>query len=65
MGDLPYNDMQAQIGVPNLIADMNSQRLTFPVQDGDLKGGNSVANSTTVTTCADGLYTQALGYFNA
>jgi hypothetical protein len=63
-GDLPYNDVQALIGVPNLIADMNSQRLAFTVQDGDLKGGSSITNSTTVTTCADGLYTQALGYFN-
>ena len=64
-GDLPYNDAQALTGVPNLIADMNSQRLAFTVQDGDLKGGNSIANSTTVTTCANGLYLQALGYFNA
>lgn len=64
-GDLPYNDFQALNGVPNLIADMNNQRLAFTVHDGDLKGGNSVANSTTVTTCGDGLYTQALGYFNA
>jgi hypothetical protein len=24
-GDLPYSDLQAQVGVPNLIADMNSQ----------------------------------------
>ncbi len=64
-GDLPYNDVQALKGVPNLIADMNSQRLAFTVQDGDLKGGNSIDNSTTITTCADGLYTQALSYFNA
>ena len=28
-GDLPYNDVQAQTGVPNLIADMNSQDLAF------------------------------------
>ena len=28
-GDLPYNDVQALVGVPNLIADMNSQRLKF------------------------------------
>ncbi len=64
-GDLPYSDVQALTGVPNLIADMNRQRLAFTVQDGDLKGGSSIANSTTVTTCADGLYTQALSYFNA
>ena len=28
-GDLPYSDVQAQVGVPNLIADMNSQDLAF------------------------------------
>jgi hypothetical protein len=64
-GDLPYNDVQATTGVHNLIADMNSQRLAFTVHDGDLKGGNGIANSATVTTCADGLYKQALGYFNS
>jgi hypothetical protein len=26
-GDLPYSDVQAQVGVPNFIADMNSQEL--------------------------------------
>jgi hypothetical protein len=30
-----------------------------------LKAGNSIANSATPTTCADALYTQALGFFNA
>lgn len=64
-GDLPYNDIQALTGLPNLIADMNAQRLKFTVHDGDLKGGNSIANSVTPTTCADALYVQALGYFNA
>ncbi len=64
-GDLPYNDVQALTGVPNLIADMNAQRLKFTVHDGDLKAGNSIANSVTPTTCSDALYTQALGFFNA
>src|SRR5262245_53345782 len=64
-GDLPYSDVQAQSGVPNLIADMNAQDLAFTVQDGDLKGGNSTANSQTPTTCSDALYEQALGYFTA
>jgi hypothetical protein len=35
-GDLPYSDLQAQIGVPNLIADMNRQDLEFTLHDGDL-----------------------------
>jgi len=64
-GDLPYSDVQAQTGVPNLIADMNRQHLAFTVHDGDLKAGNSTAGSVTPTTCSDALYTQALGYFNA
>ena len=64
-GDLPYSDVQAQVGVPNLIADMNRQNLVFTAQDGDLKAGSGTPGSATVTTCADGLYTQALGYFNA
>jgi hypothetical protein len=64
-GDLPYSDVQAVTGVPNLIADMNQQHLAFTVHDGDLKAGNSIANSVTPTTCSDALYAQALGYFNA
>ena len=58
-GDLPYSDAQAAVGVPNLIADMNGQRLAFTVHDGDLKTGNGAP------ICDDGLYTRALGYFNA
>ena len=64
-GDLPYSDLQALTGVPNLIADMNKQKLAFTVHDGDLKAGNATPNSVTPTTCADALYTQALGYFNS
>src|SRR6266404_6139324 len=40
-GDLPYSDLQAQTGVPNLIADMNDQELQFIVHDGDLKAGTA------------------------
>jgi hypothetical protein len=64
-GDLPYSDLQATTGVPNLIADMNSQDLAFTVHDGDLKAGNGTPNSITPTTCSDALYVQALAYFNA
>lgn len=56
-GDLPYSPVQATVGVPNLIADMNAQNLKFSVHDGDLKAGGSV--------CSDTVYTQSLGYFNA
>ena len=64
-GDLPYSDVQALTGVPNLIADMNDQELAFTVHDGDLKAGNGTPNSVTPTTCSDALYVQALGFFNS
>lgn len=64
-GDLPYSDLQASTGVPNLIGDMNASDLAFTVHDGDLKAGSGNATSTTPTTCADALYSQALGYFNS
>jgi hypothetical protein len=64
-GDLPYSDLQASTGVPNLIADMNAQNLAFTAYDGDLKAGNATADSVTPTDCSNALYTQALGYFNA
>jgi hypothetical protein len=56
-GDLPYSTVQATFGVPNLIADMNSQNLAFTAHDGDLKSGSS--------ECTDAVYTQALGYFGS
>ncbi|HMF12228.1 MAG TPA: hypothetical protein VKE94_07975 [Gemmataceae bacterium] len=64
-GDLPYSDLQATTGVPNLIADMNSQKLAFTIHDGDLKAGNGTPGSTTPTICSDALYVQALGFFNS
>jgi hypothetical protein len=56
-GDLPYSSIQATVGVPNLIADMNSQNLVFTAHDGDLKSGSS--------ECTDAVYTQGLGYLNS
>jgi hypothetical protein len=38
-GDLPYSPEQTTTGVPNLIADMNRQKLAFTVHDGDIKAG--------------------------
>ena len=64
-GDLPYNDVQAEIGVPNMIADMNAHRLKFTVHDGDLKAGNGIPGSMTPTICTDTLYIQAFDYLNA
>jgi hypothetical protein len=64
-GDMPYSDAQAQVGVPNLIADMNDADIQFSVHDGDLKAGSATPGSVTPTTCADALYTQGLGFFNS
>src|SRR6267143_1771400 len=64
-GDLPYSDIQATTGVPNLIADMNASDISFAVHDGDLKAGNGTPGSTTPTTCSDALYAQGLGYLNS
>ena len=50
-GDTPYSDVQAQTGVPNLIADMNGSDISFSVHDGDLKAGNATVRSVTPTTC--------------
>ena len=57
-GDLPYSTVQADVGIPNLIADMNSQDLAFTAHDGDLKAGSN-------SPCDDALYTRSLGYFNS
>ena len=64
-GDLPYSDIQATTGVPNIIADMNAQKLAFTVHDGDLKAGNAILGSITPTDCSDALYVQAEGFFKA
>jgi hypothetical protein len=55
-GDLPYNDEQKTVGVPNLIADMNRQHLAFTAHDGDLKAGSG--------PCPDSLYTDAKAMFD-
>jgi hypothetical protein len=64
-GDLPYSDLQAQVSVPNLIADMNLQKLAFTVHDGDLKAGNGTVGSVSPTTCSNALYDQAFGFFQS
>ena len=64
-GDMPYSDLQATVGVPNVIADMNAQRLAFTVHDGDLKAGGGTPGSVTPTTCSDAMYQQALGFLNS
>lgn len=57
-GDFPYSTLQATAGVPDLIADMNAQRLAFAVHDGDLKQGSG-------SLCDDNLYSQALAIFDS
>lgn len=56
-GDVPYSDSQETSGVPNLIADMNREKLAFTVHDGDIKSGSSL--------CDDDVYSQFEGYLNA
>jgi hypothetical protein len=57
-GDLPYSPVQESVGLPNLIQDMNAQRLAFTVHDGDLKQGSN-------SPCDNALYERALNWFNA
>jgi hypothetical protein len=61
-GDLPYDtagsNVQTTIGVPNLIADMNAQKLKFTVHDGDLKAGS-------YPVCDDTLYQRSLDFFGS
>ena len=64
-GDLPYSGVQADPGVPNLIADMNAAQLEFTVHDGDLKAGNGPTANPPSVICDDGLYQTALGWFNS
>jgi hypothetical protein len=68
-GDMPYSDVQAQTGVPNLIDDMNNSDISFSIHDGDLKAGNATVGSKTPTTCQSAvepsIYSQALGFFNS
>ena len=56
-GDVPYSDAQKTIGVPNLLADMNANRLAFSVHVGDIKSGGS--------RCDDAVYATAKGYFES
>jgi hypothetical protein len=63
-GDLPYSAEQADAGVPNLIADMNSQDLAFSVHDGDLKAGNGASAKPPSVPCDDALYLGGLAYLN-
>src|SRR5713226_8922921 len=64
-GDLPYSNIQADPGVPNLIADMNAAQLAFSVHDGDLKAGNGLTATPPSVNCDDALYQRALGWFNS
>jgi hypothetical protein len=64
-GDLPYSAVQADPGVPNLIADMNSQKLAFSVHDGDFKAGNGPTGNPPSVNCDDTLYVNALNYLNS
>jgi hypothetical protein len=64
-GDMPYSAVQADPGIPNLIADMNSADLQFTVNDGDLKAGNGPTGSPPSSNCDNALYAQALAWLNS
>jgi hypothetical protein len=55
-GDVPYSTLQATVGVPNLVDDMNAQQLAFTINDGDLKAGSG--------ECSNAVYAQSLAYFS-
>jgi hypothetical protein len=57
-GDVPYSVHQQTIGVPNLIANMNSSHLAFSVHDGDLKQGSG-------SLCDNALYVRSEAYLNS
>jgi hypothetical protein len=56
-GDLPYTEEQRTRLVPELIADMNRERLAFSVFDGDIKNGS--------TRCDDAVYEEAAARFDS
>jgi hypothetical protein len=56
-GDVPYSAVQRESGVPNLIRDLNRNRLAFTVHDGDIKAGGE--------RCDNPVYAQVEEYFNS
>jgi hypothetical protein len=56
-GDVPYSPEQVTSGVPNLVADMNRQKLAFTVHDGDIKAGGD--------RCDQPVYDQFEAYLNS
>lgn len=55
-GDMPYNAL-GRAQYPNLLADINANRVAFSLFDGDLKAGGD-------GPCSDSLYTTAIAQFN-
>lgn len=52
IGDIPYDKDQAERLFPNMIRELNAEKLEFVVHDGDIKSGS--------TSCTDEAYTNAL-----
>ena len=55
-GDLPYSPDQRATGMPNMIDDMNAEKLAFSVHDGDIKAGGE--------RCDNPIYTQFEGFLD-
>lgn len=41
IGDVPYDEIQARVYFPNVIAEINASDLAFVVHDGDIKSGST------------------------
>lgn len=66
-GDVPYSAAQFTVGVPNLIADMNSHDLAFSAHTGDWKPGapGNPGDSGGVFNCTLPFYRQVKGLLNS
>ncbi len=51
IGDLPYNEQQSTHEFPNLIEELNRERLAFVVHDGDIKAGSSPCTDERFQAC--------------
>ena len=55
IGDVPYSDEQVTNLFPNMIAEMNGERLAFVIHDGDIKSGAS--------PCSDAVFQERFRQF--
>jgi hypothetical protein len=51
IGDIPYDKDQAERLYPNMIRELNSEKLEFVVHDGDIKSGSTPCTDEAFTNC--------------